>query len=115
MSSISYAVATVLVTMLAAPTITLSQSRSTLPSPQTQNAIQSLSIEPRAVTRSRGGAASQPEFRNFKVDPEKLPPTTRGAVQLDEQGQANAPLLIPNTIIIQFTPDASKENIDDFL
>jgi hypothetical protein len=115
MSSRSYAVASMMIAMLAAPTITLSQSRSTLPSPETRNAIQSLSIEPRPVTRGRGGPASQPEFRNFKVDPERLPPATRGRVQLDEQGQASTPLLVPNTVIIQFDSNASKESIADFL
>jgi hypothetical protein len=105
-SNVSHGVAAVIVASFAMPTVALSQSRTTLPSMETQNAIQSLQIEK---------AAPRPDLREFKVDPEKLTPESRKRLTLDSQGKASIPWIVPNTMIIQFEPDTSKESIDNLL
>src|SRR5258705_1269771 len=112
-NKMSYIVAAVIMVVYAAPTLAQSPSRTTLPSSETLNAIQLLTIEPRS--RPRGGAPLRPEFREFRVDPENLPPASKERVKVNSQGEATVPLLVPNTMVIQFQPTASKESIDDLL
>jgi subtilisin family serine protease len=111
-SPISHLLASLVLALLAGSTAV---AQSTLPSLETQSAIQSLPMEPRSLTRNRGGASPESAFREYKADPSKLPPSAREGVKLDDQGQANVPVLVPNTMIIQFQPNASKDSIDSLL
>ena len=51
----------------------------------------------------------------FRINKEKLPPGGNDRLKLDAQGNATAPLLVPNTILLQFEPTASKSDIDSLL
>jgi subtilisin family serine protease len=106
-------VTTVILALLTVQTVALSQSRSTLPSNQTRNAIQSL--QPLQPPARYGYSGTQPEFQEYQVDAGKLPPSSREKMQVDSEGQAKAPLLVPNTMVIQFVPNASRGSINEFL
>lgn len=80
-----------------------------LPSIETKNAIKGLAIEP---TRRRDQNAPLSEF---KIDKSQLPPGSAGRLKLDAQGNASTPLLVPNTVLLQFEPTASKADIDNLL
>ena len=109
MSGKSYTVVTAISVSLAISTSALPQS--TLPSVKTESAIKSLSIEPSSGAKLN----SQLDFQQFKVNPEKLPAQSRDKIKLDFRGQASVPLLVPNTMILQFSPEASKESIDSLI
>ena len=66
---ITFAIA--IVGALVMPGFASAQSRSTLPSAETEGAIQSLRVEPPARPRNRGGSTAQPEFRDLQVDPSR--------------------------------------------
>jgi subtilisin family serine protease len=84
----------------------LGQSLSTLPSFETRSAIESLPLEPQA-------GVTEPEFKRYQVDPNKL--GSRSKTTLDNQGKPSSPLIVPNTMVLQFVPNASKEGIDSLL
>jgi subtilisin family serine protease len=91
---------------------TTALSQSTLPSLETQSAIQSLPL----AAQNRGGPQNAvPDLKHFTVDPKNLPQSSRQELKLNEQGQANTPALVPNMILLQFDPTASKAAIEDFL
>ena len=107
--NLSCTLATAMMMSIAVPGAAVSQSRSTLPSLETQNAIQSLRTEGRGFSKE-----TSKQFREFQVDPSKLP-QTKDKVQLDAQGQARTPLIVPNTMVLLFEPTATKENLESFL
>jgi len=80
-----------------------------LPSIETQNAIKGLSVDP-LPRRTQ----SVP-LREYKIDKDQLPAGSAGRLKLDDQGNASTPLLVPNTVVLQFEPTASKADIDDLL
>jgi subtilisin family serine protease len=99
---------------LAMPTAALPQSRSTLPSAQTQFAIETLPL----AAPDRGGvevSAARTGFRDFVVDVNKLLPSAKELFKFDAIGQARTPLLVPNTVILQFKPDTPRGDIDSLL
>src|SRR5262245_32561309 len=104
-NSISLA-STLLLGILTVPTGTLAQS--TLPSVDTQNAIRELTIQKPSVN-------DRTNFREYKIDVEKLPPLAKERLNMDNQGNATTPLMVPNTLILQFQPNASKESIETLL
>lgn len=88
-----------------------SESRiSTLPSQETQRAIEDL-----PATEKDWNSGKDIEIRHFKISPEEIPPLSREKVTLDNNGQANIPFTVPNTMILQFEPEASYEQIENFL
>ncbi len=82
---------------------------SSLPSVETQNAIKRLTVEP------RGSRQQNTQFKEFRIDKDKLPAGSAGQLKLDDQGNASAPLVVPNTVLLQFEPTASKSDIDTLL
>ena len=107
--NLSCTLATALFALLAMPGTALPQS--SLPSPQTQNAIQSLSDD----VRGSKNVNKKLEIRELTVDPSRLPQTTREKLPLNAEGQARVPFIVPNTLIVQFQPNATRESIEAFL
>jgi len=76
------------------------------PSPETKWAIETL-------TSKRD--AGNPNLKDLKVDPSKLPPNTSAQIPVDGQGQATIPFVAQNSMILQFQPDVTQSQVDDYI
>ena len=88
----------------------LAGQHTTLPSQATKNAIMALPD----VAKSQSGAL-KPDYRELKVNLDRVPPTNLGKFTFDNEGNASVPFVAPNSMILQFEPDVSESAIQDFL
>lgn len=81
---------------------------SVLPSETTETAIRNLDKVEKAPLRTRS-------LSGLKVDLEELEPSDRQRYSTSDAGAVTAPLVVPNTMILQFEPDATEEQIATYL
>jgi subtilase family protein len=98
---------TLFIGVLACPAIGYSQQRGSLPSIETQGAIKDLNVDK--------GTKRVFNFREYNVDVDKLPQGSKERIKTNADGTATTPLLIPDTMLIQFESNATKESIDSLL
>lgn len=92
----------------ALPSTSPSQSLS-LPSVETQNAIKQLTVE------SKPRRSQSVPLSEYVINKNQLPAGAADRLKLDAQGNASTPLLVPNTVVLQFEPTASKADIESLL
>jgi subtilisin family serine protease len=78
-----------------------------LPSVPTRQAVEALTPVPRTVI--------SPGLKELKVDPTKLPPSKDAQAPVDAQGQATVPFVAQNSMILQFQPDVTQSQVDDYI
>ncbi|MDA7949258.1 MAG: S8 family serine peptidase [Hyphomicrobiaceae bacterium] len=96
------------------------QTGSSLPSKATERAIRDLparnKMQPStAKTKVRKYDAGRSNFRQFSVPAAKIPNASKDKFQLNAKGQAEVPFVAPNSIILKFEPEVSKEEMTKFL
>jgi subtilisin family serine protease len=97
---------------IGAPGYALSQpsSEQVLPTLETQHALEALTSDADVAERTPQG-----ELREWQIAPEKVPPEAQAKFELDSEGKASAPLIVPNAMILQFKPNVSAAEISDYL
>lgn len=81
-----------------------------LPSDTTRDAIQGLQ-----VPAKDDEPKTRPDTRQYIVRSEQVPAGMEPRIQFQMDGTAEVPLAAPNTVIIQFEPDATEADIESFL
>jgi subtilisin family serine protease len=77
------------------------------PSLQTQQAIE-------ALTPSRD-STNRPSYKELKVDPTKLPPNNAAQAPVDAQGKATVPFVAQDSMILQFQPNVTQDQVNDYI
>lgn len=57
----------------------------------------------------------KPDVKALKVDPKNLPPGRDTQLSVDAQGQAAVPFATQNSMILQFQPDVTPGQVDDYI
>ena len=83
-----------------------------LPSANTKQAIESIEqVEPQIDFET----VRDPNFKSLTVQKSDLPQETQGQYTYSDTGKTEVPFVVPNTVILQFEKDATKEDIEAFL
>jgi hypothetical protein len=84
------------------------------PSYETKLAVESLT--PRDNSGAPGPTSDfKPSLKELKVDPTKLPPSKGTQAPVDAQGQAAVPFVAQDSMILQFQPNVSQREVDDYI
>src|SRR6266851_10175615 len=78
-----------------------------VPSFETKQAIEALT--------PKGDSGGRRSYKELKIDPTKLPPSKDAQVPVDAQGQATVPFAAQNSMILQFQPDVTQSQVDDYI
>jgi subtilisin family serine protease len=79
----------------------------TPPSLATKQAVESLTPAPKDPV--------SPSLKELKVDTTKLPPNTDTQTPVDAQGQTTVPFVSQSSIILQFQPDVTQAQVNDYI
>lgn len=98
-------------TLSIGPAFSQDKIRQAAPSIKLQSTLQQLNSE---ITRSPVGVNpdDSDQYGKFIVDRENLSSEDRGKLTFDNDGKAEVPFLVPDTMIIRFDPQLSREQID---
>jgi hypothetical protein len=78
-----------------------------VPSFETKQAIEALT--------PKGDSGGRRSYKELKIDPKNLPPSTDAQAPVDAQGQATVPFAAQNSMILQFQPDVTQSQVDDYI
>jgi subtilisin family serine protease len=100
----------------------LSESISGYPSLETQRAIENLASRSNDSTTRRKGIddlhspnATDLKFKELKVDQKKPQDRESAEAPAETQRQTVVPFVAQNSMILQFQPDTSQEQVDDYI
>jgi len=79
------------------------------PSYEAKQAIEALG--PREVSKEPARA----DVKELKVDPKTLPPGRESQMSVDATGKAAVPFAAQNSMILQFQPDVTPSQVDDYI
>jgi len=96
------------------------KSNSALPSKATEQAIRELSARNKTRSMILKNKVQQynireQTIREFSVKKEQIPDDRKNSLNFNAAGQATVPFAAPNSIILRFEPDVSKEEIAKFM
>lgn len=83
------------------------EKMSVVPSYETKQAIEALT--------PKEDSADRRSYKELKVDSTKLPPSKNEQAPVDTQGQANVPFVAQDSMIVQFQPDVTPSQVDDYI
>lgn len=121
--SIRLILATALIASLIPPVAQTQTARiqkiTRLPSEVTQQAIRELPAREKIELAAPKAEIQkydirEQDFRQFSVTADKIPDDRKGQLQFNTEGQAEVPFAAPNTVILQFEPEVSVEEIAAF-
>jgi hypothetical protein len=84
------------------------------PSYETKQAVEALTPKEQLGGR-RSNPNFKPDLKDLKVDPARLPPSKGTQAPVDAQGQAAVPFVAQDTMILQFQPNLSQSQVDDYI
>ena len=93
------------------------EDMTTVPSLETRQAIERLTPEraPRNLNLNVRELRDVKELKELKVDRSKVPVSKDAAFPTDAQAQATVPFVAQNSMILQFQPNTTQSEVDDYI